>query len=346
MPRFKSFDILRVVSVLLVLLVHVSAQWTEKAVPGSAESAFALACNILAFTGVALFVMLSGALALSPLKEDKGVLYILKHRTLKYFLIYFIWKALYFAAGLISAGRAGDPLAWKEDVILALFKKPGEYHLWFLPMLGIIFLLVPIIKKGCEKKENCLLFISVFFIFGIFLPNLFLFDFPFKYLLMDLAGLFDLSVFTGYAGYFVLGHYIFSFWNEEKRSGKDQILILIAAAILFAFSVLAAVTQSFKDGAPCYAFSTPMSTQVFFIAAAVFAFFSRPLKAEIPVILPKSSFIVYLIHPFVLEFILSSGLVKTDMSAFAGIPLMLVLLALISFALAILYNIIIGGKGF
>ena len=143
--RIVYLDRLRIISCILVLLVHVSAQWTGTGTAGKPGFCFALSCNITAFIGVALFVMISGALALAPDKE-MSVKDILFRRTFKFFFMYFLWKFIYFVLELYSSGKISDISAWKNDVILELFKKHGMYNLSILTMIEKLFVLDPLIK--------------------------------------------------------------------------------------------------------------------------------------------------------------------------------------------------------
>ena len=339
--RIAYLDRLRIISCILVLLVHVSAQWTGTGSTGKPGFCFALSCNITAFIGVALFVMISGALALTPDKE-MSVKDILFRRTLKFFFMYFLWKFIYFVLELYSSGKISDISAWKNDVILALFKKPGMYHLWFLPMIGLLFLLVPLIKTGCSQKENCRLYLVVWLILGILIPTAFLFEFPFKYLLMDLTKLFDISIFTGYLGYFILGHYLMQFADVKRRPARIYISVSALTALCLAFT--AAAARSIKDREPALGFSSPLTLAVAICSIAVFLLFKGDNKDEAPSKLTKllsdSTLAVYLIHPLILEMIKKTGITAKASNADFGIPLLLVLLTLCSFAVSVIYVLI------
>ncbi|MBR6850076.1 MAG: hypothetical protein IKM88_07585, partial [Lachnospiraceae bacterium] len=92
--RVRSFDNLRIFACILVVLVHVSAQGISASAVDSAAFAFCQCCNILAFSGASIFVMMSGALALRPGKETSVRDVVIK-RFLYFLGLYFLWKGIY-----------------------------------------------------------------------------------------------------------------------------------------------------------------------------------------------------------------------------------------------------------
>jgi surface polysaccharide O-acyltransferase-like enzyme len=344
--RILFLDHARVIACVLVLLVHVSATWLERESVGSAGSFFALSGNILAFVGVSLYVMISGALVLSPeYKTDvKRCLY----KSFRLMGLWVLWKVMYRLFDMWTFKSAGVAVNWKEDFFLELFRKPGHYHLWFLPMLAIIYLLVPLIKKGCEKRENCLLYLLVFVSVSIVLPTLFLFEFPFRYLLEDFYRIFDLSYFAGYLGYFILGYYFTA--HDEKE--KSTVFISIGWFFAIATFIIACVEggrRSAADGVVCELFSTPFSIHNLLLSAAVFLTLKRFAGAgkktsgfavSLPKALSSATLGVYLIHPFILDIIAKNSFMSAVGSVWTGLPVMLVLLVILSFIAALLLRMI------
>lgn len=79
--RIAYLDLTRIIACVLVVMVHISAQQIEEFPVDSAQFVITNSYNSLAFTGVALFVMISGALALNPRKET-GIKNLLLHKTM------------------------------------------------------------------------------------------------------------------------------------------------------------------------------------------------------------------------------------------------------------------------
>ena len=342
-------DHARVTACVLVLLVHVSAVWLDKEPVGSAGAFFVLSCNILAFTGVSLYVMISGALALSKTREAHVHTYIMK--SLRLLGLWLLWKVLYRLVDMLELKAAGTAIDWKEDFFIQLVSKPGHYHLWFLTMLAFVYLMVPLIKKGCEKKENCILYIVVFTLVSIFFPTLFLFDFPFRYLLEDFYNIFDVAYFAGYIGYFILGHFLLQHTDKEKKN-VVFILLWVAAVVSFVIACVSGSARSFAEGVTCTLFSTPFSIHCILLSMAVFLLFKKVVKtdeAEDRTVLEKqdkkhsimtqlsvTTLGVYLIHPFILDMMIRAGYFSVLGNVWTGLPVMLLLLTLISFIAALL----------
>ena len=134
--RIAYFDLIRVIAGILVVMVHVSAQQIESLEVEGTAFAITNAFNCLAFSGVALFVMISGALALRP-EREMDLQTLLLRRTLRFFVLYYIWKAFYQVVAMLEKGESLTVAAVKNDVVLALVQKRGYYHLWFLSLIHI-----------------------------------------------------------------------------------------------------------------------------------------------------------------------------------------------------------------
>lgn len=342
-------DQARIIACILVLLVHVSALWLEREAVGSYASFFALTGNILAFTGVSLYVMISGALMLDPERKTDAAYCVRK--SLKLFGLWFLWKVLYRLSDMFEFILSGTAVSWKEDFFLNVFRKPGHYHLWFLPMIALIYLMVPLIKKGCEKKENCLLYIILFSLVSVLMPTIFLFDFPFRYLLEDFYRIFDFAYFAGYLGYFILGYYILHHIDKKIPAGIGG-LVCSAALITFIIACVSAGKRSLTDGTVCELFSSPFTVHNLLISVTIFIIpklVKTPEKAAVSgkgnkylQLLSASTLGVYLIHPFILDIIAGAGLFDIIGNVWLGMPLILLLLSLLSFAIILPVKAVYG----
>lgn len=333
--RIAYLDLLRVIAGILVVMVHVSAQQIESLAVEGAAFAITNAFNCLAFSGVALFVMISGALALRPGKE-MDLKTLLLHRTLRFFILYYIWKAFYQVVTMLEKGGSLTVAAVKNDVILALVQKRGYYHLWFLPMIAILYMAVPLVKKGFAEKKLCRYFLTVFFLTALFVPTLFHYEFKFKYLLVDFFTSNDFYLFGGYLGYFVLGHYLHN-WREEITA-KKRVLLYAAGALCFVLACVLGTLDSRAAGAFSGHMNTPFAATTFFTAAALFVagqsadrkITSSAKTEKIFSFLAGTVFGVYLLHPLALLFWKSLGLMTSLCTPLLSIPLLTVCTAALS----------------
>lgn len=266
--RIAYLDLIRITACVLVVMVHVLAQQLERLPVDSVQYAIANAFNCLAFSGVALFVMISGALALNP-RRDMPLKTLLFHKTVHFFLLYYLWKAIYQIVAMLENGQRFTLYNMKKHILLALIQERGYYHLWFLPMIAIVYMAVPLIKKDVAAKNVCRYFLCVFFITALLFPTLFHYEFKFKYLFVDFFASNDFYLFGGYLGYFVLGHYLHN-WGAGF-SPRNRKLLYIAGLCVFAAACISGTSASRAAGQPSYIMNTPMGAATFFTAMAIFA---------------------------------------------------------------------------
>lgn len=189
---------------------------------GAENGLFLSALSYLTAPGVGLFFMISGALLL-PVKIDTGTF--LKKRFSKIVIPTLVWTVIYLIAGVWTNRQ---PLDWKE-VLSIPFSAQGNPTFWFLYTLMGLYLLAPILSRWLEsvsrKELECYLLL-----WGISLC------YPLLRLFLDInsseTGI--LYYFTGFAGYFLLGHYLMKY-PERIRFHWLIPLTLIAYAVPVGF---------------------------------------------------------------------------------------------------------------
>lgn len=328
-------DLLRIVSGLFVVMVHVSAWRMEDLPVADGKYVIVNTFSCLAFSGVALFVMISGALALNPDKET-GIQELLLHKTLRFFMIYYIWKAIYQIVLMFDAGKAFTFTNIKNEIILALVQQRGYYHLWFLPMIAIVYMAVPIIKKGVADQKVCRYFLCIFFIVELLFPTLFQYEFKFKYLFVDFFASNDFYLFGGYLGYFILGHYLHH-W-EGDISIRKKSLLYIAGVCAFIIACILGTLASRRTGESSYIMNTPFAVTTFFMVAAIYivgqsvgrkAGQSERVGSALRFCADRVLGI-YLLHPLVINLFRAAGFNASVCSPILFIPLVTVAVFLVS----------------
>ncbi|MBR3305901.1 MAG: acyltransferase [Lachnospiraceae bacterium] len=293
--RIISLDKIRALAIVLVVLVHVSAGGLEACAVGTPGFAIFQCINIMAFTGVSLFVMISGALRLGRDSEPAPV----SERTLrgaaKFILLYFVWKGVYLIIDSLR-DRVFDP----KQFLLDLIGGRAHYHLWYLPLAALLVLVTPILAPAVREIKNSILFLVIFFIFGILMPTMKCFDFPFKYLFLDFLSQFEFSFFTGYIGYFVLGGFLYRMKDRIKY--KHKMLLFLAADLSYIIACFAGVKRSVSDGLFYDGFSTPLAFHTLLLSSSLFLLIiGREREVKPLSVIAKASLGIYLLHPLVLS---------------------------------------------
>ena len=203
--RVMYLDILRILATFAVIMLHVASQYTYLDVH-STGYAIGITSNGFCRWCVPIFVMISGALFLQPDKcIDLKLLY--KKYILRLAVVFIAWWGLYVFIF--------DPLClicqqiYTHQPIAYTLGSIGEYayHLWFLPMLIGVYVLIPILRAvvnaHLEKYYIILwLLVSCIMFLKPFATTLHLY--PFYRVMEEMK----IGVLYGYSGYFILGYYL------------------------------------------------------------------------------------------------------------------------------------------
>ena len=255
--RIVYLDLLRVIATFAVILLHVASSEFYDAFP-SINWRVSIAYNGIARWGVPVFVMISGALFLNPNKE---VTYqdILKKRVPRLLLAYVFWTLFYVLYGFVLTGFEGfSVLHFIKRAIVS-----PRVHLWFLPMLMGVYLLIPMLRKIAQDRKllRYALLIWIVFVFVSF----FQFSKTFE-LMTQIYPLFKMNIILGYSGYFLFGYFL-SCNVFSKRQRIWIYLLGIAGALVAIFGT---IYTSVSDGEANKCFLTNLSLQVVSMATALF----------------------------------------------------------------------------
>lgn len=345
--KIQAFEKLRIFSCILVILVHVSAQLVSSA--GVYESAFSFGyfCNVLAFSGVTLFVMISGALTLRDGRNVTVKDTIFK-RFLRFFILYMLWKGIYIVFELLCAGELLNGPDLNETLRLSAIKWIGGnayYHLWYLPMIAFLSLLVPLIYQGVREKAVCRLFIIPFIILCLLVPTAFYFEFPFKYLIMDFLKQCRSEYFPGYLGYFILGHYLYK-WKDDFDN-KKNIMIYISGLAGLIFAVIFGIIKSRSANTAFEGYTTPMCFTNLLTSSALFILFINGKSSDNkennndknPVkILSGLTLGIYLVHPMIIELLKAFGFFTINAYIYMTVPVSVIIVFALSSLIALILS--------
>ena len=257
--RVIYLDLLRVVATFAVILLHVSAG-DFLSLSFSGDWYIALVYDSLVRWSVPVFVMISGALLLNPNKE---ITYqdILKKRVPRLLLAYVFWALLYVLYGFALRGFDGFTI---RRLFRGAIVTPSV-HLWFLPMLMGVYLLIPMLRKIAQDNRlmRYALIIWIVFVFVSF----FQFVEAFK-LVKHFYSLFRMNSIVGFSGYFLLGYFLFQYdFSKRQRIWIYLLGIAGVSVIIFATIHIAVSTGEANER-----YFSNLSIQVAAMATALFVF--------------------------------------------------------------------------
>lgn len=304
--RCIYFDVIRIVACILVVCIHVSGM--EFAVfEESVSSWFVLnVINCIGMNGVPLFFMLSGALMLADtytITMKKLIGKVLKLGVL-YYLVLFVYNLVPFLRGWVE----WSPLMIKDCLIEGILYEGGVYHLWFLPVMILLYLLSPILKEAFNKARVCEYFLILFFCGEALLYTLTLFEYNgaikrFVVYCQEKNSLFPLGA---YIGYFVLGHYLHSFVGKVSRN--KLLMIGIISILANIFTIITCYFDAVKIGYASSVANTPLVIGVLISSSGIFILMKNycnniqsEKKTKILRYIAGSTLGIYLIHPMVMS---------------------------------------------
>lgn len=282
--REYSFDILRVIAMIMVIVIHVSNVYTRSFnFIDSTSYLIALIFNTISRVSVPIFFMISGALLLDRKFEFKKY----KKRVLKILLLIVVWDILYLIWEYLFLGT-------KYDNLLHLFIEPYRAHLWFLYTLIIIYLLQPLFKLILDKLNNTLKI--VLFILWLFLSTLSMYN-------STVSNIF--TIFSS-IGFFILGKYLYDYVKKDNKESKKYVVIMILLMILaYAESIYLNYTASNKFDMfynLFFAYRTPFIIIATFIIFKLAYLYGHDREHNKLIILGSNlSLGVYLIHGMFLD---------------------------------------------
>ena len=299
--REYSFDILRVISMIMVVIIHVSNTYSRAYGTISNVSFFgSLVFNTISRISVPIFLMISGALLLDRKYNKKKYISRLK----KYIILIVSWDIIYLIWEKLFLKITYHPLH-------RLIIEPYRAHLWFLYTIIILYALQPIIKKILDKS-NTIIKVSLLVIW-IFFSTISIMN-------AQIAQYF--TIFS-YMGYFIIGKYIYEY--SKKKNIKKYIPILW---IIILLSITGSIQLNYHYSIKknmfynlFFAYRTPfimIASILFFII--ICQLFKEKKENKIILKISDCSLGVYLIHGIFLDIIGKIWNYKI-LNSFIGIPI-------------------------
>ena len=342
--RKLQIDLLRILACFSVILLHSASQyWYDIPITSTRW----LVCNsydAVSRFGVPIFVMISGMLFL-PREGEVNLKRLYRNNILHLAAAYLAWSVIY---GLWDCREwmGAEGVIWKDYVSEILYSR---YHLWFVPMMIGIYMLLPVIKTFTDHADRkCLKYFLLLFLVIKIGTNTIVIVNPPQVLQSVLLQL-DVEMACSYVAYFVLGYYLHRYPVNEKQ----EILIYLAGGAGAVLAVVISALASWRNNGPSAAAFDSFSILTFAVSVAIFVFFQKKiakiqwgnLGSKVIRELSANTFGVYLLHLLVMEFLQGKGIDSMTIDSIVGIPLLALGCYLISnFVIAFLRRIPLAGR--
>jgi surface polysaccharide O-acyltransferase-like enzyme len=297
-PNLLWIDNIRVIAVIAVIVVHVSAYGTiEHNLNGSVNTNWWIVnfYESLSRCCVPLFVMITGSLLLPQAIRFSDFL---KKRSSRIVLPFIFWSMIYITFNLLLIIRHDGFMSMDHLgtwVTLQLFAG-AEFHLWYVYMIIGLYLFIPVLQPWVRAASNKLILYFV----GICVVTIGL-----KQLnLLNMSPSLDLRYFNGYIGYLVLGYYL-----SERMviSSNIRIAALILLILGFLVTFLGTYLLTNARGAFVDTYYDYLTLNVLALSIGFFILIkSTRQHISNKVVINARNFIntygfgIYLCHPFLL----------------------------------------------
>jgi surface polysaccharide O-acyltransferase-like enzyme len=334
------YDNLRVIATIGVIFIHVSSDYVPSS--GTISDYVFWIGNIfdsLSRFSVPIFVMLSGALLL-PKNEVLGTY--LKKRVVRLLFPFLFWSCLYIIYSFAYGDNADLKLSAAETlrIILINLRDGSSLHFWYIYMIFGLYLFVPIIGKWIRNsKPNEIRYFLIIWLFTL------VFNLPF---VENLKPDVDLSYFSGFLGYLVLGYYLTFIVNKDNNLKINRLaIVLISSGILI--TVLGTYLVHYFSNQYGSTFYEPLSLNIFLYAAGIFLFFMRkdirlPIFVRIRDLICRYSYGIFLGHVLILNLLDNFNIRWNFINPVIGIPLTSLLCLMITLTIVGVINKIPFGK--
>lgn len=226
--RIFYLDFIRVIAILLVIFIHVSAIDTTLNV-GTGQWQITKILNYLAHISVPIFFMISGSLLLNS-KKTTSLSYTWKQRIPRVVIPLVLWSII----SPIVVGIYAHSLSLHNvlSAVKTILYQPTSPTLWFMyPLVGI-YILSPVIKTFVQNATNGMLI----YVTGIWLVTCSLIPsiavmLPknFEHVL-ELSPVANFFLVGGFTGYFILG-YLLTKLKVENTNNLILIVIFLVVGI-------------------------------------------------------------------------------------------------------------------
>lgn len=321
LPRNISFDLLRIISAFSVVVLHVSGQYIMIFDVGSLPFRLSNFLNSISRFGVPIFVMISGALFLSPAKKVSTNKLWLRY-ILRIFIVYGVWSFAYYVFQSLYFWQFDF---WRHGIVRTVLGCVySSDHFWFLFMIMGLYAMVPFLRTWVHhaSRKELDYFVILFVVFQILRETLTaLTD---KTLLLEILDMVKIIELSYYLGYFVLGYILCTY--GVSRLVKRCLYASVPIGMVLNF--LVSDWMSLKSNSYCAGIYDSFGIFTFLQVLAIFVFFSDGFfhvawsvkKIRHITSLAKDTLGIYVMHVGLLTYLVNEGILQWISSPLLGIP--------------------------
>ncbi|MCM1170957.1 MAG: acyltransferase family protein [Clostridium sp.] len=292
--REGYLDNLRAVACISVITIHVLSNWYHSDV-GTDTWIKAVIIQGLVMFCVPIFFMISGTLFLHKKKVENKTLF--KKYIPKLFLFYILWSCVYVVFDNIFVDKKCSIVYNIKDMLSTLIYGNTKFHLWFVPPLIGLYLLIPVLKiiiSNTTKKQMKYVILICFF---CSIVSEFCLNFEMLKILSINTEKIRGGVATGYLIYFVLGVYL----DKYDVSKLKLRLIYVCGFMCTLITIIGVIYDGLTQGVNVNRFWSYLSPTIFFSSIAVFLFFKeKNFSNKIFRIIAENSLGIYGCHVIVI----------------------------------------------
>lgn len=324
--RNLNIDLIKVFAIIGVIVIHVCSSVLTQEKIGTFDWISALSYGTIFRASVPLFLMASGAILLNP-DKPLSIKKLYLHNIVRIIVAMLFWGIGYKIFHLYIDGNLNADTVWYSAKRLLLFDH--EFHFYYIDMILIVYIFMPITRLFVEKSDKKLLeySLSIWMVLAVIYPTLRFFK-PFS-LLSGMTGQWVINLTFSSIGYGVLGFYL----SKYKPSITAGI-----TALLFGFAITFGATfyLSQSDGTLNEIFLGGTSPGVLLLAIGVFVTFHHVkmhrFSKKIVTYISKASFCIYLSHMFILYILSRHSITALTFAPVLSVPILLIFVFLVCLA--------------
>lgn len=322
----NRIDLLRLISMFLVIIVHVSNFYCRRFPEMNEFSYFGSTLyNTISRICVPIFFMISGALLIGKKTDMKKY----RQRIIKFIIVLVIWTLIYFIFDLLYFNPGKTNIV---TLVNSLFG-PIRPHLWLMYAIIGLYIVLPFIsrmvKNMTKSEENLFLNLWLYLMGALYIVRMFL---GFNGFITKTVYPIPLIQNAYYLGYFVVGYILY---NRVKNTDlkKYNFTLVFTTALSLLITLSGTYFTSLKQGtyfegffAYCSFFLMLASCSIYLLV--LINYDKSKLDKYFGIIAPYS-FGIYLVHIIYLN-VFMKKVPMLGMNAFIGVPLFSIIIFILS----------------